>query len=219
MQQIFDFLAALAANNNRPWFQAHRADYDAANAQFLAAVQDIIRRIAAFDPTVGNIEARSTVFRIYRDVRFSQDKSPYKRHFGAYINPHGTKSMHGGYYLHLQPGGSFVAGGCWWFDPKVLREVRESIVLRLPEFQNIVEAPAFKKAFPAIGENPLKTLPKGFHKDFPHPEYLRPRNYVVWHNLPDTAFTRTGWERTVVRYFRLMQPFMDFINDTVDDYI
>ncbi|MBR1594234.1 MAG: DUF2461 domain-containing protein [Alloprevotella sp.] len=219
MQEIFDFLRELAAHNERPWFQAHRAEYDAAHAKFLSVMQDMIRRIAEFEPAVGNIEAKSTVFRIYRDVRFSSDKSPYKRHFGAYVNPYGMKSMHGGYYLHLQPGGSFVAGGCWWFEPKVLREVRESIALRLEEFEGIVEAPAFKKHFPVIGEDHLKTLPKGFPKDFPRPEYLRPRNYVVWENLPDRFFLQKGWEAKAAQRFRLMQPFINFVNDTVDDYI
>ena len=219
MQEIFDFLRELAAHNERPWFQAHRAEYDAAHAKFLSVMQDMIRRIAEFEPAVGNIEAKSTVFRIYRDVRFSSDTSPYKRHFGAYVNPYGMKSMHGGYYLHLQPGGSFVAGGCWWFEPKVLREVRESIALRLEEFEGIVEAPAFKKHFPVIGEDHLKTLPKGFPKDFPRPEYLRPRNYVVWENLPDRFFLQKGWEAKAAQRFRLMQPFINFVNDTVDDYI
>lgn len=219
MQEIFDFLRDLAVHNDRTWFKESRSRYDAAAATFERVTADMIRRIAEFEPAVGNMPAKSAIFRIYRDTRFSTDKRPYKHWMGAYINPRGRKSMHGGYYLHLEPGHSMVAGGCWWFEPKVLREVRESIALRLEEFRAIVEAPDFKKHFPVIGEDPLKTLPKGFPKDFPHPEYLRPRNYVVWENLPDRFFLQKGWEAKAAQRFRLMQPFIDFVNDTVDDYI
>lgn len=219
MQEIFDFLKDLAAHNDREWFQENRSRYEAAAAEFERITADMIGRIAKFEPGVSNMPAKNALFRIYRDTRFSTDKRPYKEWMGAYINPRGRKSMHGGYYLHLQPGGCMVAGGCWWFEPKVLREVRESIVLRLPEFESIVEQPDFKKHFPQIGEYPLKTMPKGFPKDFPRPEYLRPRTYVVWENLPDRFFLQKGWEAKATKRFQLMQPFINFVNDTVDDYI
>ena len=220
MQQLFQFLSDMAAHNDRAWFAAHRGEYEAAAQTFERVVGDMIARIGAFEPAVAGMQAKSALFRFYRDTRFSQDKSPYKRHFGAYINPRGKKSMHGGYYLHLQPGvESMVAGGCWWFDAKVLRAVREDIAWRIDAFRRIVEAPDFKRLYPVVGEQALKTLPKGFPKDFPYPQYLRPRNYVVWHNLPDDFFLRADWQTKVAQYFRTMQPFVDFINETVDDYI
>lgn len=219
MQEIFEFLRELAGNNDRVWFNANRDRYDAALAEFEQITADMIQRIACFDASVSHVAAKTCMFRIYRDTRFSSDKRPYKHWMGTYINPRGRKSMHGGYYLHLEPGRSMVAGGCWWLDAKVLREVRESIVLRLEEFESIVEDSEFKKHFSTLGDDHLKTLPKGFPKDFARPEYVRPRNYCVWEYLPDDFFFQEGWQERAAARFLLMKPFMDFVNDTVDDYI
>lgn len=219
MKEIFQFLRDLAANNDRGWFRENRSRYDdvAAKLQLLAA--DMIGRVSTFEPAASTLEPAQTLYRIYRDTRFSQDKTPYKTWMGIYVNPRGKKSMHGGYYLHLEPGSAMVAGGCWWLEPMVLRRVREDITIRLDEFRAIVEKPAFRRDFPYIGTEHLKTMPKDFPKDFPFPEYLRPKNYVVGHDLPDSFFLKKGWQDEVTRLFRDMQPFVDFINETVDDYI
>ena len=108
---IHGFLADIAANNNRPWFQAHKAEYERAKQEFEDGVRTLIDELATFDPEISHLTVKDCCYRFYRDVRFSSDKSPYKRHFGAYICAHGRKSLRGGYYLHIQPGHCLVAVG------------------------------------------------------------------------------------------------------------
>lgn len=219
MKKIFEFLTALSANNNREWFGAHRALYDEAQARFTAVAEDMIARVACFEPAVSVIPVKSTLYRIYRDTRFSADKSPYKTHFGTYINSQGKKSLHGGYYLHVQPAGSFVSVGGYCLPSPILRAVRQSIVDNLPAFHAIMTEPSLAALHPIIGETRLKTLPAGFPRDFARPEYLRPREYFLSCAVPDVFFFEEGWQSRVSDMFLLMKPFLDFVNDTVDDYL
>lgn len=161
---IFQFLKELAANNNREWFQAHKEEYLRAQAEFEQLLTAVIARISLFDDSVRGIEAKDCTYRIYRDTRFSADKTPYKIHFGGYINAHGKKSDHCGYYLHLENGNSMLAGGSLCLDSKVLKAVRQAVYDNIEEYRAIVEDPAFKRYFPIIGETHLKTAPKGFLK-------------------------------------------------------
>ena len=130
---IFDFLKELSVNNNREWFNNHREDYDKARIEFENLLSLVISRISLFDESVKNIPPKDCTYRIYRDTRFTLDKTPYKTHFGGYINSRGKKSDHCGYYIHLEPGNSFLAGGSYCLPPKVLKAVRQSI------FDNIDE--------------------------------------------------------------------------------
>jgi len=215
---ILSFLADIACHNDREWFTAHRDRYEAAAQAFAAVAETMIGRIARFEPEVAGLPVKSTLYRFYRDTRFSSDKSPYKRHFGTYINPRGKKSPHGGYYLHMEPGHCLLAGGSYCLEMPLLRAVRQSIVDRTDEFRAIVEAPDFRRLFPGIGESRLKTVPAGFPRDFPYPEYIRPKDYSVYHYVPDDFFRTPGWPDRAADVFRRMKPFLDFINDTIDDY-
>lgn len=219
MKEIFSFLTDIAANNDRRWFAEHRDRYEAALAAFTAIAADMKRRIAAFDPTVAAVDVKDTLYRFYRDTRFSADKSPYKNHFGTYINARGKKSTHGGYYLHLQPGECGLSVGTYCLPPQVLRAVRMSIVAEPERFRDLLCAPELAALHPQLGINHLKTLPKGFPRDFPYPEYLRPCDYALTVALPDSFFFTADWAGRAAGIFRLMKPFLDFVNDTVDDYI
>ena len=150
---------------------------------------------------IPRLSPHDCTYRIYRDVRFSNDKRPYKLHMGAYINSHGKKSMHGGYYIHFQPGNCFAAGGCYCLDNKTLKAIRESIVDNLDEFRNIVEKNEFKSLFPVIGEERLKNAPKGFPKDFQYLSYLQPKDYSVSTPVDDDLLLSKGWEEKVVEIF------------------
>ena len=217
VQDILHFLSEIARNNRRDWFQDHRAQYDAAQAGFREIVERMIAAIGTFDPAITGIPVQSTLYRFYRDTRFSADKSPYKRHFGSYINPLGKKSQHGGYYLHLEPGNCMLGAGAYCLQPPVLKAVRQSIVDRLEEFRAIVEEPHFAELFPVIGSDGVKTLPAGFPRDFPFPQYLRPRNYAVAHRVPDEFFLQEDWMMQAAACFREVKPFLDFVNETIDD--
>lgn len=214
---ILDFLKDVAAHNDRSWFAAHRDRYEEARALFESMVQEVINATAAFDESIRHLHVKDCTYRFYRDTRFSEDKSPYKTHLGAYINAHGKKSWHSGYYLHLEPGACMIAGGSYCLPSPVLKAVRQSVADEIDEFRSIVEAPDFRAAFPVIGDTRLKTMPKGFPKDFPWPQYLQPKDYSVLHPVPDDFFRSDDWLENTVALFRLMKPFNDFVNYAVDD--
>lgn len=214
---IFDFLRDITVHNDRAWFAENKARYEEARAVFEDMVQQVINRIATFDGTVSHLQVKDCTYRFYRDTRFSEDKSPYKRHLGAYINARGKKSWHGGYYFHLEPDGCMLAGGSYCLPSPILKAVRESVMDEIGEFRRIVEAEDFRLAFPLIGETRLKTLPKGFPKDFPYPEYLQPKDYSVAQRVPDDFFRSEDWLGHTVDKFRLMKPFLDFVNRAIDD--
>lgn len=223
---IFGFLGGVAANNNRPWFQQHKAEYEAAKAEYEQGVDELIRELAAFDSSIAQLTAKDCCFRFYRDIRFSPDKSPYKRHFGAYISAHGKKGLHGGYYLHLQPGRCLVAAGCWWLPTNILTSVRNEIMGNIGEWRRCVEGAEFARLFgrqsltPAqgFGMSHLKTMPKGFPKDYEYPDYLKMKDYCAWRCLGDDFFAQHDWARQAADMLRVAKPMMDFVNGVVDDY-
>lgn len=217
--RILQFLADITVNNNRDWFNEHRERYDGIRAEFEKIAEETIVAIGKFDPAIAGIPVKSTLYRFYRDTRFSLDKAPYKRHLGCYINPRGKKSPHGGYYLHFEAGRCMIGGGAYCLDSPILKAVRTSIMERIDEFRAIVEEPEFHRLFPVIGDEHLKTMPAGFPRDFEYPEYLRPKNYAVMHVLPEDFFFRENWMEEAARQFAVMKPFLDFVNETIDDYL
>lgn len=215
---IFRFLKDLSANNNREWFNEHREEYETARNEFDKLLEAVIGRLSLFDETIRGIRPKDCTYRIYRDTRFSADKTPYKNHFGGYINAKGKKSDHCGYYIHLQPGGCMLAGGSYCLPPNVLKAVRQSIYDNVEEYISIVEDPEFKTYFPVVGDDFLKTAPKGFPKDFPYIDYLKCKQYICAHGVPDDFFTRPGALDEIEKVFRQFKRFADFINYTIDDF-
>ena len=181
-------------------------------------VQELITRITTFDATVQYLTVADCTYRFHRDTRFSPDKSPYKRHFGAYINTKGKKSNHGGYYMHLEPEGCLVAGGAYCLPSDVLRAVRQSVCEQPETFHRIVGSEPFHSLFPVIGETHVKTMPKGFPKDFPYPEYIRCKDYSCCHYVPEEFFTSPDWLENTAQMFKVMKPFLDFVNATIDEF-
>lgn len=217
--KVLQFLQQVTVNNNREWFALHREEYDNARESFESMVASLLPELARLDPDTKWLGVKDCTYRFYRDTRFSPDKSPYKRHMGAYCNAKGKKSYHGGYYLHLELGNCMIAGGAWCLPSPILKAVRESICLNIDDFRQIVEEKHFQKFYPTIGENLLKTNPKGFPKDFPFPQYIRPKDYSIAYQIPDTFFSTTEWLGNTIKAFAVMKPFLDFVNDTIDDYI
>lgn len=218
IDHIYQFLRDIAQHNERPWFAQNRAAYERVRMIFEGMAQQLINRLGEEDPSVAHLSVRDCTYRFYRDTRFSEDKSPYKQHFGTYIAAHGKKAWHGGYYLHIEPGACMIAGGAYCLPSHILRAVRQSIVDETEEFRSIVEQPEFKRLFPTIGMERLKTLPTGFPRDYPYPEYLRPKDYSIATVISDDFLRQPDWLEQTVAVFRLMKPFLDFINYTIDDY-
>jgi len=215
---IFQFLKELSLNNNREWFNDHKDDYMKAQTEFENLLTAIIQRISLFDDEIVGIQAKDCTYRIYRDVRFSQDKSPYKLHFGGYINGKGKKSEHCGYYVHLQLGYCMLAGGSLCPPPNILKALRQSVYDNIDEYRSIVEDPAFNKYFPVIGENFLKTAPKGFPKDFKYIDYLKPKEFICSYQVPDEFFLDEKMLDNVADAFKQLKRFSDFTNYTIDEF-
>ena len=215
---IFRFLKDLTANNNREWFNEHREEYEIARLEFENFLSTVIARISLFDESIRGIQPKECTYRIYRDTRFSSDKTPYKNHFGGYINAKGKKSYHSGYYIHIQPEGCMLAGGSLCLPSNILKALRQSIYDNIDEYRSIVEDPEFQQFFPIVGEDFLKTAPKGFPKDFKYIDYLKCRQFVCSYLVPDDFFTRADTMEQIEKAFRQFKRFADFINYTIDDF-
>ena len=215
---IFQFLKEISANNNREWFNEHKEEYKRAQLEFELLLTAVIERIATFDESIKGIQAKDCMYRIYRDTRFSPDKTPYKVHFGGYVNAKGKKSDHCGYYLHIENGNCMLAGGSLCLEPKILKAVRQSVYDNIDEFREIAEDPEFKQYFPVIGETHLKTAPKGFPKDFPYMDYLKCKEYTCTHYVPDNFFSAPDFLDKTEAVFKQLKRFADFTNYTIDDF-
>ena len=227
--RILDFLESIRANNNKEWFNAHRAEYDAVRRDFEDGVNTAILRISEFDPTIRHLTAKDATYRFYRDTRFSSDKSPYKTHLGAYIAAHGKKALHGGYYIHLEPDHCLVSCGNYWLPTNILTSCRNEIMGNISQWRGIVESDRFVDVFGRPGEGDwdsskgfglelLKTAPAGFPRDYEFIQYLRMKDYCCWHGVPNDFFEGDAWPDGLAEILEVGKPMMDFINSVIDDY-
>lgn len=221
IREIVSFLEELQRNNNRPWFQENKTRYDSLRARFETGVHALIQRIALFEPEIAGTEAKDCIYRIYRDIRFSPDKTPYKRYFSAYIAPGGRKSEKGGYYIHIEPDNCLLSGGVWCPPPRLLKMLRQAVFDHIEEFTEISENPDFRRAFPEWDGDVLQRLPQAYanEKDFPRPDLLKRKDYVVIGRKPLSFFDRADWIDAAAADFRTMLPFNRFLNYTVDEYL
>jgi uncharacterized protein (TIGR02453 family) len=209
---ILDFLSQLKENNDREWFHRNKSMYDAAKAEMEAFVDILIPRIAIFDPSVKYTNSKDCLFRIYRDVRFSKDKSPYKTNMGAWISKGGRKSPGPGYYLHIQPGESMLAGGVYMPEPDQLKKIRQEIYYNAEEFKAILGNKSAKKYFNGLSVwDKQKLPPRDFPKDFPDIDLLKYRHYTVAHMLDDKQLSEKDFSKLVVKVFGLMKPLNAFL--------
>lgn len=215
-KETLDFLKKLAKNNEREWFQANKKAFDAAQDNMTAFAGYLIGEIGKFDEAVADIDPKSCVFRIYRDVRFSKDKSPYKTNLGAYIAPGGRKSMQPGYYFHLEPRKSFVAGGKHLPDGAELLKIRAAIADNTAEFLKIVEKKSFADRFGRLSGDALKNPPKGFDPEHKAIEYLKLREYMAWTEFrDDKILTSPDFPKQLVKLTKEMWPLVAFMRKTL----
>lgn len=205
---VLNFLQALAANNNREWFQAHKHLYNAAQEEMVSFVEALIREMAVFDKETADIDARKSLFRIYRDTRFSPNKEPYKINFGANLG-----RGNAGYYLHIQPGKSFLAGGIYMLESDKLKELRKEISYNAEAFQKIVGAAAFRRHFGGLSEeDKLKRVPPGFEKDDPMAEYLKLKHFVAVRPVTDKELLEKDAPQKFAGIYKALKPLKDFLN-------
>jgi uncharacterized protein (TIGR02453 family) len=211
-KETIDFLKKLDKNNNRDWFQANKKAFDAAQDNVTAFAGYLIGEIGKFDAEVDAIDPKSCVFRIYRDVRFSKDKTPYKTNLGAYISPGGRKSMQPGYYFHVQPGQSFIAGGKHMPDGPEMLKIRTAIATNPDEFLKIVEKKSYRDVFGEMQGERLKSAPKGFDPDHKAVEYLKLKEFMAFTEFHDDKFlTSPEFPKHLVTTIKEMYPLVMFL--------
>ena len=235
IQKINHFLKGISVHNDREWFASHRDEFLACKDDFGAGVDQAIATISEFDPEIAHLTAKDCMYRFYRDIRFSPDKSPYKNHFGGFICAHGKKSLRCGYYLHVQPGHCLISQGCYWLPTNILTSVRNEIMGNIDTWRRAVENGKFISLFgypdegktddkgsvispKGFGLSHLKTAPKGFPKDYPYIQYLRMKDFATWIRVDDDFFNGDQWLDTIAEDFKVGKPMMDFLNEVIDDY-
>lgn len=232
--EIMCFLQGIAAHNDRSWFAEHKDLYLQCKNDFEGGVEQAIATLSSVNSDLDHLTVKDCCYRFYRDVRFSPDKSPYKRHFAAYICEHGKKSQMGGTYLHLQPGHCMVAFGCYWLPTKVLTACRNEILGNYEEWLRCVDNPKFKKMYGGVnavsvdimGDSHaqgfcfdfLKRNPKGYEDAGEKNKYLRMKNYCCWRMVDDDFFAGDGWLASLEEMALVAQPMVTFINGVVRDY-
>jgi uncharacterized protein (TIGR02453 family) len=215
-KSTLDFLTGIKCNNNRDWFLEHKAQYMEARDNFQSFVQEVIDRLIVIEPIMKGLEAKNCIYRINRDIRFSNDKSPYKSHFGAFIVRGGRKNgdRFAGYYFHIEPGASILAGGAYMPPSPWLSSIRGKIADDASELRKILNSKEFVKYFGALDGDKLKTAPKGYPSDHPDIDLLKYKSYLVVNNASDKTVLGTDYLDTVLKVFKTMKPLNDFLNVT-----
>lgn len=204
-----NFLKDLEKNNHREWFLAQKARYESA----LHNVRELKDRIVQALNKKDVIED-GRVFRIYRDVRFSKDKAPYKNNFGIHFT-RATPQRRGGYYLHIEPGKSFVGGGFWAPDPEDLKRIRDEFAFDDKPIRKIITAKTFVKFFGTLDGEELKTAPAGYDRHHPAIDLIRKKQFVIRRIFNDKALTDPGFLKEVVLTFEAMRPYFDYMSEVL----
>lgn len=212
------FLETLKKNNNREWFTENKAWYERSRKDMEILVVQIIQSIAAFDPEIGRLEPKKCIFRIYRDVRFSADKSPYKTHFGAIFRPH-TAERISGYYLHIDPQEIFLSYGYYMSDSEQLKKIRRGIYNDFETFSEILNEKTFKKEFGDLyrDEDALQRVPNGFDKSHPAAEYLKLKHFYVYKAVSQDKLLSEGFVQYATEMYKIMQPLGHFLDDVLTE--
>ncbi|HTN08494.1 DUF2461 domain-containing protein [Agriterribacter sp.] len=214
------FLKNLSKNNNKPWFDLHRKEYETARKDYEDFIQSVIDAFGKSDPSIAPLIAKQCLFRINRDIRFSKNKTPYKKNFAASINRGGKKSIFAGYYFHLEPGNSFVGGGIWMPMPGETQKIRQEIDYCWPEFKKIITSKKFRSIYSELDNEPEITLvnvPKGYAKDNPAAQYLKLKSWIAMQEINDTALHSASLLKQTVEAFGAIQPLIYFLNRAIEE--
>ena len=222
MKDIIDFLRDLSCNNNKEWFTANKQRYQTMLARWYEFCAKLIEAIGQFDPDIAHLTVKDCTYRIYRDTRFSADKSPYKTHFGVFLSKGGKKSMHAGYYFHVGTGSGedyphchMIASGNYCYEPRVVKMLREDISFGWEEFkQDVLDVadPSFRVDM----DGALKRVPKEYPADAPYADFMRLKSFSLVTYLDDDFILQPNLVSRVVELFKTVKPFNDYINRAVD---
>ncbi len=214
------FLKNLKKNNVKEWFDANRKSYDAARADFIGLIDDVLKIHSKKDEDIAPLNAKDSVFRINRDIRFSKDKTPYKTNLAAGFARGGKKSMYAGYYLHIEPGNnSLIGGGVWTPETDVLKKLRQEIDYSFEEFSNIIGSKSFQKEYGGLYRNQevlLSRPPKGYDENNKAIDYLKLKSFIAMKPLKDEELTDKSVVKTITEALFALQPLLRFLNAAIE---
>ena len=214
MKRVLDFFKQLQRNNNKVWFDAHKDQYKEMLAVHNEFSQRLIDGIASFDKSVAGLQVKDCTYRIYRDLRFSHDKTPYKQHIGTYVCPHGKKSGYVGYYVHIEPNAKcFICTGLWCPEPRFVKSVREEIMLNGKNFDKVIRK---AKGFSLSWEDALKKVPAGYNTEDEFAEFLKLKSYLVEKEIGEDYILDKGFVENVVADLRQTYDFCALLNKSVE---
>lgn len=216
-KRILAFQRQLAVNNNREWFNAHKDEYLAIKAELEAFTQQWLDRMVAVDPELADLTVKDCMYRIYRDTRFSHDKTPYKQWIGIILAPHGgRKSQYGCYYLHFQPDECMFAGGCWCPEPDQVKALRQDIYDNTEELEEIFARPEVAPYFSSFDDDGrLKKVPSPFPKEYAHPDWIARKSFTFGINLREEEMAAPDFMDHLIRLCTAAKPINDFLNYTI----
>ena len=213
---MHSFLSGLAKNNSKDWMDAHKSEYQLVRQNFILLVGDAIEKTSEYDSEIANEDAKKCVFRLNRDVRFSNNKDPYKTNFGGAICKGGRKTGNPGYYIHIMPGNNFAGGGLYQPMPDSLKKIRQEIDYNGDELRKIVSDKSFTSIFNEPYDDKVKTAPKGYPKDHPHIDLLRYKSHIFMRKFSDKEAKSTEFPDMIQETFRSMKPYLDFLRKALD---
>lgn len=205
------FLKQIKKHNDRTWFMAHKAQYDAAFEELITFADLVLAELRKHDD-IETPTGKKSLFRLYNDVRFSKDKSPYKLNLGGGFR-RATALRRGGYYFHIQPGNSFVAGGFWGPNPQDLNHIRQHVAADPEPLTTIITSKSFKKVFGSLQGEQVKTAPRGYTADHPAINLLRYKQYIIRHDFTDEEVMDPSFHKKVAQVFKDMRPFLDYMSE------
>ncbi|WP_175622509.1 DUF2461 domain-containing protein [Chryseobacterium schmidteae] len=215
--KVFDFLKLIEKNNNREWFNDNKDLFLEAQSDFQDFTEELISEMGKFDENILKLDAKKSLLRIYRDTRFSKDKTPYKNYFGASLGM-GKINTKAGFYLHVEPGKSFLGSGIYLPDSPVLKEIRKEISLFKDDFLKAIEDKDFKKYYTELDqEHKLKNVPQGFEKEDPMGEYLKLKSFIGVHNMPNKDLMEKNAAKNISKIFEAAKPLNDFLDTSISN--
>lgn len=219
-QIIIDYLSALSMNNNREWYHANKDDYKKANSEFEKLLQTLILEIGKFDSSILHNNPKDLTFKIVRDTRFSNDKSPYNPAFRAHISPKGKLPVPVGYYLMIKPGNQSFLGGGLFADmfKDATTMIRDYMVQNGEKWEKIIHEPNFKKYF-TVQESALKNVPAGYEKNHPQADYLKFKSWYLEYPLKDEDVKNVEmFLAKAIEVFQIMKPFNEYLNKALVNF-
>ena len=214
-KNTIQFLEDLKENNNRDWFLSQKSSYENYKKNYHALIASILEQLKPKDESLKHLEVKNCTFRINRDIRFSKDKSPYKTHMGIWFSTNQNLKNAPGYYVHIEKGKSFMAGGLYCPEPSDLKKIRREIAFFYDELQEIINHKTFKKEFKELDRDPsqvLKTAPKDFEKDHPAIEFLKLKSVTATQKINDDILFKSDFAETIAQKLLALKPLNEFLN-------